>query len=162
MDLPTIAEPAKFSDSAPEGAVWPRISLVTPVFNSGKYIEATIRSILAQAYPNLEYFIIDGGSTDNTLNVIRKYESQISGWVSEPDNGMYDALNKGFARTTGEVMGWISATDQLHIGGLAVAGSVVLPRGRPRTPRAAQAPFPGDRPSFSYLVSGGATSSPGP
>ena len=125
MDLPTIAEPAKFSDSAPEGAVWPRISLVTPVFNSGKYIEATIRSILAQAYPNLEYFIIDGGSTDNTLNVIRKYESQISGWVSEPDNGMYDALNKGFARTTGEVMGWISATDQLHIGGLAVAGSVL-------------------------------------
>ena len=123
--MPTVAEPAKFSDAAPERAVWPRISLVTPVFNSGKYIEATIRSILAQAYPNLEYFIIDGGSTDNTLNVIRKYESQISGWVSEPDNGMYDALNKGFARTTGEVMGWISATDQLHIGGLAVAGSVL-------------------------------------
>jgi glycosyltransferase involved in cell wall biosynthesis len=103
---------------------WPRISLVTPVWNSGKYIEQTIRSVLAQDYPNLEYFIVDGGSTDGTLDIIRKYESKISGWVSEPDKGMYDALNKGFARTSGDVMGWISATDQLHIGGLAVAGSV--------------------------------------
>jgi glycosyltransferase involved in cell wall biosynthesis len=101
----------------------PRISLVTPVFNSAKYIEQTIQSVLAQNYPNLEYFIIDGASTDGTLDIIRKYESQISGWLSEPDNGMYDALNKGFARTSGEVMGWISATDQLHTGGLAVVGS---------------------------------------
>ena len=102
----------------------PRISLVTPVFNSAKYIEQTIQSVLAQNYPNLEYFIIDGGSTDGTLDIIRKYESQISGWLSEPDKGMYDALNKGFARTSGEAMGWISATDQLHTGGLAVVGSV--------------------------------------
>ena len=102
----------------------PRISLVTPVFNSASYLEQTIQSVLAQNYPNLEYFIIDGGSTDGTLDIIRKYESQISGWLSEPDKGMYDALNKGFARTTGEVMGWISATDQLHTGGLAVVGTV--------------------------------------
>lgn len=102
----------------------PRIALVTPVFNSAKYIEQTILSVLAQNYPHLEYFIIDGGSTDGTLDIIRKYESQISGWLSEPDNGMYDAINKGFARTSGDVMGWISATDQLHTGGLAVAGSV--------------------------------------
>jgi glycosyltransferase involved in cell wall biosynthesis len=102
----------------------PRISLVTPVYNSAKYIEQTIQSVLAQNYPNLEYFIIDGGSTDGTVDIIRKYESQISGWLSEPDNGMYDALNKGFARTSGEVMGWISATDQLHTGGLSVVGSV--------------------------------------
>ena len=72
---------------------WPRISLVTPVFNSASYIEQTIDSVLAQKYPNLEYFIIDGGSTDGTLDIIRKYESQISGWTSEPDKGMYDALN---------------------------------------------------------------------
>lgn len=104
--------------------IWPRISLVTPVFNSAKYIEQTIQSVLAQQYPNLEYFIIDGGSTDGTIDIIRKYESQISGWISEPDNGMYDALNKGFARTTGEIMGWISATDQYHVGGLSVVGSV--------------------------------------
>jgi hypothetical protein len=105
-------------------ALWPRISLVTPVFNSAKYIEQTIRSVLSQNYPNLEYFIVDGGSTDGTIDIIRKYESQITGWVSEPDNGMYDALNKGFARTTGEIMGWISATDQYHVGGLSVVGSV--------------------------------------
>jgi glycosyltransferase involved in cell wall biosynthesis len=103
---------------------WPRIALITPVFNSVRYIEQTIRSVLAQGYPNLDYFVVDGGSTDGTLDVIRKYESQISGWISEPDNGMYDALNKGFARTSGEIMGWISATDQLHSGGLAVLGGV--------------------------------------
>jgi glycosyltransferase involved in cell wall biosynthesis len=102
----------------------PRISLVTPVFNSAKYLEQTIRSVLAQQYPNLEYFIVDGGSTDGTLDIIRKYESQITAWISEPDNGMYDALNKGFARTSGEIMGWISATDQYHVGGLSVVGSV--------------------------------------
>jgi glycosyltransferase involved in cell wall biosynthesis len=114
------------SESATSEAstIWPRISLVTPVFNSAKYIEQTIRSVLAQNYPNLEYFIIDGGSTDGSVEIIRKYESQISGWVSEPDSGMYDAINKGFARTSGELMGWISATDQLHTGALAVVGSV--------------------------------------
>src|SRR5215469_15207628 len=103
---------------------WPRIALVTPVRNSEKYIEATIRSVLMQDYPNLDYFIVDGGSTDKTVDVIRKYERQLAGWMSEPDNGMYDALNKGFARTTGEIMGWISATDMLQPGGLAVVGSV--------------------------------------
>jgi glycosyltransferase involved in cell wall biosynthesis len=103
---------------------WPRIALVTPVLNSSKYIEATIRSVLAQGYPNLEYFVVDGGSTDGTIDIIRKYENQISGWVSGPDKGMYDAINKGFARTSGEIMGWISATDMLHLGGLFVAGSV--------------------------------------
>lgn len=109
--------------SQTSGGTWPRISLVTPVFNSGKYIEQTIRSVLAQNYPNLEYIIIDGGSTDGSIDIIRKYESQISGWLSEPDKGMYDAINKGFARTSGGVMGWISATDQLHAGGLRVVGS---------------------------------------
>lgn len=102
----------------------PRISLVTPVRNSGPYIEQTIQSVLSQNYPNLEYFIIDGGSTDGTLDIIRKYESKLSGWISEPDNGMYDALNKGFARTSGEIMGWISATDMLHTGALSAVASV--------------------------------------
>jgi glycosyltransferase involved in cell wall biosynthesis len=103
---------------------WPRIALVTPALNAAKYIEQTIRSVLAQGYPNLDYFIVDGGSTDGTVEIIRKYDGQISGWVSEQDNGMYDAINKGFSNTSGEVMGWISATDQLHIGGLLVVGSV--------------------------------------
>jgi glycosyltransferase involved in cell wall biosynthesis len=103
---------------------WPRIALVTPVFNSGEYVEATIESVLSQKYPNLDYFIVDGGSTDGTVDVIRKYEGQISGWISEPDKGMYDALNKGFARTQGEAMGWISATDVILPGGLGVVGGV--------------------------------------
>jgi glycosyltransferase involved in cell wall biosynthesis len=103
---------------------WPRIALVTPVLNAEKYIEATIRSVLAQNYPNLDYFIVDGGSTDGTVEIIRKYEGQISGWMSEPDNGMYDAINKGYTRTSGEIMGWISGTDMLHPGGLRVVASV--------------------------------------
>jgi glycosyltransferase involved in cell wall biosynthesis len=115
---------ASDADLAAGKEEWPRIALVTPVYNSAKYLDATILSVLAQGYPNLDYFIVDGGSSDGTLDIIRKYEGQISGWLSEPDNGMYDALNKGFARTTGEVMGWISATDQLHVGGLKVVGSV--------------------------------------
>jgi glycosyltransferase involved in cell wall biosynthesis len=113
------AEPAQLMPPS-----WPRIALVTPVFNSGRYIEQTIRSVLAQSYADLDYFIVDGGSTDGTIEVIRKYEGAISGWSSEPDKGMYDAINKGFARTSGEIMGWISATDQLHIGGLSVVGSI--------------------------------------
>src|SRR6266700_1471224 len=118
--------------TASQGAevTWPKISLVTPVFNSGKYIEQTVQSVLGQNYPNLDYFIVDGSSTDGTLEIIRKYESRISGWMSEPDKGMYDAINKGFARTSGEIMGWISATDMLHPGGLAVVGSVF--RGLPQ------------------------------
>jgi len=103
---------------------WPRIALVTPVYNSGKYIEQSIQSVLAQNYANLHYFIVDGGSTDGTLDIIRKYESRISGWLSEPDNGMYDALYKGFARTSGEIMGWISATDMLQPGGLLAVGGI--------------------------------------
>jgi glycosyltransferase involved in cell wall biosynthesis len=114
----------RFGSDLSAASQLPRISLVTPVFNSAKYIEQTIQSVLSQNYPNLEYFIIDGGSTDGTIDIIRKYEAQLSGWLSEPDNGMYDALNKGFARTAGEIMGWISATDQYHVGGLAVVGSV--------------------------------------
>jgi glycosyltransferase involved in cell wall biosynthesis len=105
-------------------ANWPRISLVTPVFNSARYLEPAIRSVLSQAYPNLEYTIVDGGSSDGSVDIIRKYESQLKGWISEPDRGMYDALNKGFARSSGEVMGWISATDMLHAGSLFVVGSV--------------------------------------
>ncbi len=116
---PGAANPAR-----PEANLWPRIALVTPVRNSVNYLEQTIRSVLAQNYPNLDYFIVDGGSTDGCVEVIRKYEGQISGWVSEPDNGMYDAINKGFERTSGEIMGWISATDMLHTGSLWVVAGV--------------------------------------
>jgi glycosyltransferase involved in cell wall biosynthesis len=113
-----------FSQTLKAQGPWPKISLVTPVFNSARYLEATIRSVLTQAYPNLEYIIIDGGSTDGSLDIIRKYELQLHFSASEPDRGMYDAINKGFAQSSGEVMGWISATDLLHAGSLFVVGSV--------------------------------------
>jgi len=103
---------------------WPRIALVTPVRNGAAYIEQTMRSVLGQNYPNLEYVVVDGGSTDGTREIIRKYEGQLTGWISEPDQGMYDALNKGFARTSGEIMGWLNAGDLLHVNGLMVVGGV--------------------------------------
>jgi glycosyltransferase involved in cell wall biosynthesis len=109
---------------AHDAAAWPKISLVTPVFNSARYLEATIRSVLSQNYPNLEYIIVDGESSDGSLDIIRRYESDLHAWISEPDRGMYDAINKGFARSSGEIMGWISATDLLHAGSLFVVGGV--------------------------------------
>ncbi len=112
--------------AAPSGE-WPKIALVTPVFNSARYLEATILSVLSQNYPNLEYVIADGGSTDGSIEIIRKHETRLHAWFSEPDRGMYDAINKGFARCSPEAsggMGWISATDLLHVGSLFVVGSV--------------------------------------
>ena len=83
---------------------YPKISIVTPVFNQVQYLEQTILSIITQDYPNLEYIIIDGGSTDGTVDLIRKYEAHLTYWVSEPDNGMYHAIQKGFEHSTGEIM----------------------------------------------------------
>lgn len=93
--------------------MYPKISYVTPVYNQVEFLEQTILSVINQDYPNFEYVIIDGGSTDGTLNVIKKYESRIFKWISEPDTGMYNALNKGFMLTSGEIMGWINGDDIL-------------------------------------------------
>lgn len=92
----------------------PKITIVTPSFNQGKYLEDTILSVLGQGYPNLEYIIIDGGSTDGSLDIIRKYERQLAWWVSERDNGLYHALQKGFERSSGEIMAWLNADDIYH------------------------------------------------
>lgn len=102
----------------------PRITMITPVYNGARYIEDTINSILDQGYPNLEYIIVDGASTDGTVDIIRRYEKHLAWWVSQPDNGMYEALNTGFKRSTGEIMGWLNAGDMLHPRGLFVVGSV--------------------------------------
>lgn len=97
----------------PDGSEWPRISIVTPSYNQGQFIEETIRSILLQGYPNLDYIIIDGGSTDNSIEIIKKYAPWLSYWTSEKDGGQSEAINKGFARSTGQIMGWVNSDDLL-------------------------------------------------
>jgi glycosyltransferase involved in cell wall biosynthesis len=89
----------------------PRISIVTPSYNQGHFLEQTIRSVLSQEYPNLEYIVIDGGSTDGSVEIIKRYEKGISFWCSERDDGQYDAINKGFSKSSGEIMGWINSDD---------------------------------------------------
>lgn len=89
----------------------PLISIVTPSFNQAQFLEATIDSILSQNYPNLEYIIIDGGSTDSSVDIIKKYEKYLSFWCSETDAGQYDAINKGFRHSTGEIMAWLNSDD---------------------------------------------------
>lgn len=98
----------------------PRITIITPSFNQGEFIERTILSILNQDYPNLEYIICDGGSSDKTIDIIKKYEQNITWWCSEKDRGQTHAINKGMRRATGEVVGWINSDDMLLPGALKV------------------------------------------
>lgn len=100
----------------------PRITLITPSFNQGKYIEQTILSVLEQGYPNLEYIIMDGGSSDETVEIIRKYANKISYWESKPDKGQSDAINKGLQRATGDVFNWLNSDDILEKGALHEVG----------------------------------------
>jgi len=102
---------SKFESMVSEEGSWPKISVITPSYNQGEYIEETIRSVLLQGYPNLEYIIIDGGSTDNTVEIIKKYEPWLSYWVSEKDEGQADAINKGFNIATGEVESYLNSDD---------------------------------------------------
>lgn len=97
---------------------YPRISIVTCSLNQSRFIEDAIRSVLAQDYPALEYIIVDGGSTDGTLEIIQRYQRHLAWWVSEEDKGQTDALVKGFRRSTGEVMGWLCSDDLLLPGTL--------------------------------------------
>lgn len=101
-----------------------KISIVTPCYNMAAYIEQTIRSILSQGYDNLEYIIIDGGSTDGTTDIIERYRDSLAYYVSEPDKGMYDAINKGFAHATGDVIAWLNADDIYLPGALQTVNKV--------------------------------------
>lgn len=100
----------------------PKISIVTASYNQGQYIEDTIQSVVGQGYPNLEYIIIDGGSTDNSVEIIKKYQDQITYWVSEPDNGQSDAINKGLRRATGDIVAWLNSDDIFIEGSLQAMG----------------------------------------
>lgn len=95
----------------PNGAPWPRISIVTPSYNQGQFLEETIRSVLLQGYPNLEYIIIDGGSTDDTIEIIRKYEPHLAYWISEKDRGQSHAINKGLSRIEADVWAYLNSDD---------------------------------------------------
>lgn len=110
-DWPWTEESPQLPNTMDNGKPWPKISIVTPSYNKAQFIEETIRSVLLQGYPNLEYIIIDGVSTDNSIDIIRKYESWLSYWVSEPDKGQSDAINKGWQHSSGEILAYINADD---------------------------------------------------
>jgi glycosyltransferase involved in cell wall biosynthesis len=133
---PWTEETPPLPATTPAGSPWPSISLVTPSYNQAAYLEETIRSILLQGYPNLEYIIVDGGSTDESVAIIKKYAHWLTRWVSEPDRGQPHAINKGLAGCTGEIFQWINSDDYLLGGSLgkiamalddadAVAGAVL-------------------------------------
>jgi glycosyltransferase involved in cell wall biosynthesis len=105
---------------------WPRVTVVTPSFNQGAFLEETIRSVLLQGYPNLEYFVIDGASTDESVEIIEKYSRWITHWVSEPDGGQANAINKGFANATGELLGWLNSDDTYEKAALSTVAQAAI------------------------------------
>ena len=114
----------------PDGTTWPKISIVTPSFNQGEFLEETILSVVGSLYPYIEYIIIDGGSSDNSLAIIKKYEKYLTYWVSEKDKGQSDAINKGFRRATGDIFGWLNS-DDLYLPGAFQFAATSLDIGNP-------------------------------
>ena len=105
---------------------FPLVSIVTPSFNQPRYLEATIQSVISQNYARLEYIIVDGGSTDGSVDIIKKYEGKLAWWVSEKDQGQTDAINKGFSRAKGEILAWINSDDTYEPGAIFLSAVNVL------------------------------------
>ncbi len=101
----------------------PKLSIVTPCFNHAAYLEETLQSVLGQGYPNLEYIVMDGGSTDGSVEIIKRHEKHLAYWQSAPDTGMYNAINQGMARATGDILGWLNSDDMQLPGALEFAAA---------------------------------------
>jgi GT2 family glycosyltransferase len=114
---PLVVPTGYFTTEAPQSP--PTISIVTPSFGQGQFLERTLYSVVSQNYPTLEYFVQDGGSTDDSVELLRRYEGSLSGWTSQPDQGQADAINRGFAHCSGEIMAYLNSDDLLLPGSLA-------------------------------------------
>ncbi|MBN1815503.1 MAG: glycosyltransferase [Anaerolineae bacterium] len=123
---PWTEEPEIAGDTLPDGRGWPRISIITPSYHQVQFVEETIRSVLLQGYPNLEYIVVDGASTDGSVDIIRRYEPWLQYFISEPDRGQTHAINKGFALASGDIVAWLNSDDLYTPGSLQLVAEAYL------------------------------------
>jgi glycosyltransferase involved in cell wall biosynthesis len=119
---PWTEAPDPVPATGPESTDWPPITVVTPSYNQAEFLEETLRSVLLQGYPDLEHIVIDGGSTDGSVEILERYDPWLAHWVSEPDEGQSHAINKGMARAGGDVLAWLNSDDTYFPGTLEAAG----------------------------------------